>query len=171
MPAQHCTQPRCRLVVLAMEVGGRWSPEAATFLRLLVQTKARETPAPLRHTVVASLIARWSAILTHAVMQAFAASLLNQSADNALSGDGVLPPPSGNSSPKHHPPPLPPVDFQNRRFFLFISTPRSLRVNFLLLPWSRPFWHRDGRDQCVLHLPALGYSQVCSLLERPTDAC
>ena len=83
---------RCCLVVLAMEVGGRWSPEAVTFLRLIAQTKARETPAPLRHIVVASFIARWSAILTHAVMQAFAASLLNQSADSALSGDGVLPP-------------------------------------------------------------------------------
>jgi len=81
---------RCRLVVLAMEVVGRWSPEAATFFRLL---EARETPAPLRHTVVAFLIARWSAILiTHAAMQAFAASLLNQSADSALSGDGVFPP-------------------------------------------------------------------------------
>ena len=35
---------RCRLVVLAMEVGGRWSAEAAQFLRLLAQTNAQSTP-------------------------------------------------------------------------------------------------------------------------------
>ena len=39
---------RCRLVVFGIEVGGRWSDEAATFLRLLAHTKARQTP-PLPH--------------------------------------------------------------------------------------------------------------------------
>ena len=42
---------RCRLVVFGIEVGGRWSEEAATFLRLLAHTKARQAspPAPLPH--------------------------------------------------------------------------------------------------------------------------
>ena len=33
--------PRCKLVVAAMEVGGRWSEEAWTFLELLAHAKAR----------------------------------------------------------------------------------------------------------------------------------
>jgi len=57
MPEQHArrakesTYPelfqtrRCKLVVLAIEVVGRWSQEAATFLRLLAQAKARTIPA------------------------------------------------------------------------------------------------------------------------------
>ena len=39
---------RCKLVVLAIEVGGRWSQEATTFLHLLAQAKARTIPARLR---------------------------------------------------------------------------------------------------------------------------
>jgi hypothetical protein len=102
---------RCRLVVLAMEVGGRWSPEAATFLRLLAQTKARETPAPLRHTLVASLIARWSATL-HTPQCKHSQHPCSTSQPTALSVAMVSSHPPGDLSPKHHPPPLPPVEFQ-----------------------------------------------------------
>ena len=49
---------RCRLVVLGIEVGGRWSEEAASFITSLARTKTRDTPAPLRR---ASLISRWTA--------------------------------------------------------------------------------------------------------------
>jgi len=35
---------QCRLVVLAIELGGRWSPEAAHFIRSLAHTKPRATP-------------------------------------------------------------------------------------------------------------------------------
>ena len=52
---------RCRLVVMGMEVGGRWSQESAEFLRLLAQHKARSAPAPLQQATVTSLISRWSA--------------------------------------------------------------------------------------------------------------
>ena len=68
---------RCRLVVFALQRGGRWSSEATTFLRLLAQTKARAVPNILRKAVEASLVSRWSAILTHAAQHAFAASLLD----------------------------------------------------------------------------------------------
>ena len=83
---------RCRLVVLGMEVGGRWSQESADFLRLLAQHKARAVPAPLQQATVTSLISRWSAILAHAGMHAFAASLLSLPADGLANGEGVLPP-------------------------------------------------------------------------------
>ena len=67
---------RCRLVVLGIEVGGRWSEEAAAFITNLARAKTRDTPAPLRHAATTSLISRWTAFLTHAALSAFAASLL-----------------------------------------------------------------------------------------------
>ena len=39
---------RCRLVVLALEAGGRWSQEALRFVRLLADCKARSAPELLR---------------------------------------------------------------------------------------------------------------------------
>ena len=39
---------RCRLVVLGIEVGGRWSEETAAFITNLARAKTRDTPAPLR---------------------------------------------------------------------------------------------------------------------------
>ena len=82
---------RCRLVVLALETGGRWSPEATTFLRLLAQTKARAVPNILRKAVEASLLSRWSAILTHAAQHAFAASLLDLDCAGTSTPDGDTP--------------------------------------------------------------------------------
>ena len=55
---------RCKLVVLAIEVGGRWSQEATTFLRLLAQAKARTIPARLKASFTNALIHRWSAEAT-----------------------------------------------------------------------------------------------------------
>ena len=82
---------RCRLVVFGIEVGGRWSDEAATFLRLLAHTKARQAPALLRHSLTNALIHRWSAMLTHAAMHAFAASLLDQDLSGCHNLEGNAP--------------------------------------------------------------------------------
>ena len=43
---------RCRLVVLGIEAGGRWSEETA-FITNLARAKTRDTPAPLRHAATA----------------------------------------------------------------------------------------------------------------------
>ena len=43
---------RCRLVVLGIETGGRWSEEASMFVKLLAQAKARQAP-PLLQTSLA----------------------------------------------------------------------------------------------------------------------
>ena len=83
---------RCRLVVFGIEAGGRWSTEAAQFLRSLARTKARTVPAQLRHATVTALIARWSASLTHAAMHAYAASLLSMPPSSAITGEEDLPP-------------------------------------------------------------------------------
>ena len=79
---------RCRLVVLAVEVGGRWSDEAASFVHALAPAKAREVPVRLRSSLVAALVARWSALLSHAAMLAFAAP----SGRGLSHADGALPP-------------------------------------------------------------------------------
>ena len=78
------------MVVLAVE-GGRWSDEAASFVRALARAKAREVPVRLRSSLVAVLVARWSALLSHAAMSAFAATFTQRA--GALShADGALPP-------------------------------------------------------------------------------
>ena len=69
--------PRCRLVALALEVGGRWSSEAALFVRLLARCRARSSPPALRAASAAAFSARWSALLSFSAARAFAASLLS----------------------------------------------------------------------------------------------
>ena len=69
---------RARLVVLAGEVGGRWSAETTSFLRLLAEARARsETPLTRRRVEQAWRI-RWGCMLVCAAGRAFAASLLDQ---------------------------------------------------------------------------------------------
>jgi len=68
---------RCKLVVLAMEVGGRWSDEAVTFIRLLAKAKARSSPRILRKSVQAAFMHRWTGILSVAAQRALAATLLD----------------------------------------------------------------------------------------------
>ena len=82
---------RCRFVVLGIEVGGRWSEEAASFITSLARTKTRDTPAPLRQAATTSLISRWTAFLTHAAMTAFAASLLLEDPTHHHNLDGEPP--------------------------------------------------------------------------------
>ena len=65
---------RCRLVVLGIEVGGRWSPEAAEFVRLLARSKARAAPPA---ACTAAFVFRWFVLLAFAAARTFAASLLS----------------------------------------------------------------------------------------------
>ena len=67
---------RCRLQVLAIEVGGRWSAEAARFLRLLAKARSRAAPEAVRTATRQAFLSRWSAIIACAAQRAFAASLL-----------------------------------------------------------------------------------------------
>ena len=57
---------RCRLVVLGIEVGGRWSNEASNFIRMLANARARSSPPALQAATRAALVSRRSALLTHA---------------------------------------------------------------------------------------------------------
>ena len=67
---------RARLVILAGEVGGRWSLETANFLRALAVAKACDVPYVLQASVEVALFRRWSNILSFAAARAFAAALL-----------------------------------------------------------------------------------------------
>ncbi|CAK0888740.1 unnamed protein product, partial [Prorocentrum cordatum] len=67
---------RCRLVVLGLEVGGRWSEEALTFVRLLARTRARSAPQRLRASARAAYLHRWTGLAAVAAQRAFAATLL-----------------------------------------------------------------------------------------------
>ena len=70
---------RCKLVVLGLEVEGRWSEETTSFIKLLAQHKARQAPSLLQRSITIAVIARRSALLTHAAQQTFAASLIDNS--------------------------------------------------------------------------------------------
>ena len=69
---------RCKLVVAAMEVGGRWSEEAWTFLELLAHAKARSSPTLMRRSTEYCLLRRWSSMLAVAAQAAFAGTLLGE---------------------------------------------------------------------------------------------
>ncbi|CAK9000045.1 Trypsin-2, partial [Durusdinium trenchii] len=81
---------RCRLVVLGLEVGGRWSSEAATFVRLLARAKARSFPPPSRPFVAAAWERRCG-LLAFAAQRAFSASLFTLPAGSGAHVDGAAP--------------------------------------------------------------------------------
>ena len=81
---------RCKLVVLVLELGGRWSSEAATFVKLLARLRARAVPPASRGPSIAAF-ARWSALLSFAAALAFAASLLSLPLGGVANVDGESP--------------------------------------------------------------------------------
>ena len=78
-------------MVLATEVGGRWSKEAWSFLRMLAKSRAREQPRIMQASVQAAFQNRWSALLSVAAQRAFAATLLDLSVEEAAAVDGEQP--------------------------------------------------------------------------------
>ena len=83
---------RARLVVVAIELRGRWSTEAATLLRLLSRHKTQSTPILLRPAARHAWISRWAAHLSAAAMRSFACSLLHLPASTTTNIDGPEPP-------------------------------------------------------------------------------
>ena len=82
---------RCRQVVLALEVGGRFSPETVHFVQRLARARARSVPPRVRGAVSAAFARRWSSFLVAGASRAYAASLLALPAHSAAGVDG--PPP------------------------------------------------------------------------------
>jgi len=70
------TSGRCKLVVAAMKVGGRWAEEAYEFVDLLAQAKAREAPPALRRSAHHHWVRRWTTLVSVATLRSFADTLL-----------------------------------------------------------------------------------------------
>ena len=77
---------RARLVVLAGEVGGRFSDETAQFLRGLASATVRDVPQILQGRAHATWMRRWSSILACAAARAFALSLLDRDCSTGVDG-------------------------------------------------------------------------------------
>ena len=75
---------RCKLVVLAVETGGRFSKETADFVQTLADARAAQAPAHLRATAARAYERRWSRLIGMTAANAFAASLLANKGDTAL---------------------------------------------------------------------------------------
>ena len=85
----HALRPLgCRLVVVGIELGVRWSEEAAQFIPLLARSHSRAAPPLLRSSARAAYVARWSGLLSFAAARALAASLLSLPLANAANVDG-----------------------------------------------------------------------------------
>ena len=78
---------RCRLVVLALEVGGRFSPETVDFVQRLARARAKSVPPRVRGAVSAAFARCWSSFLAAGASRAYAASLLALPAHSAASVD------------------------------------------------------------------------------------
>ena len=79
-------QGRARLVVLAGEVGSRFSLETAHFLRCLASAKVRGVPQILQGRAHAAWLRRWSSMLACAAARAFALSLLTENCSPDMDG-------------------------------------------------------------------------------------
>ena len=77
--------------MFAIEVGGRWSDDAARFLRLLAKAKGRQVPQAVRAAAVRAYLSRWSAIVACTAQRAFAASLLSLPLEGSANLDGQTP--------------------------------------------------------------------------------
>ena len=82
---------RCRLVVCVLEVGGKWTPEAATFIRLLARARAAEVPTSPQAAPGAAWVLRWSGILADEGQRALSASLLELAPCGECSAGGPEP--------------------------------------------------------------------------------
>ena len=82
---------RCRLVVVGMEVGGRWSAEAAQFLEQLAWQKARDTQPALQRATALGWLKRWAELVSVSAMKAVADTLLHGSAQYTTVQDTGIP--------------------------------------------------------------------------------
>ena len=78
---------RAQLVVIAMEVGGRWSPETRSFFSQLARARARGERPLLRLRVEQAWRMRWGAMFACAAARAVASSLLDLAQSRSGWGD------------------------------------------------------------------------------------
>ena len=72
---------RCKLVVLAIETGGRWSEEAVQTMKMLAHSKARDAQSYMQFPVALMWERRWTRMLAMACAVSFVASLVEPRTD------------------------------------------------------------------------------------------
>ena len=82
---------RARLVVLGVEVGGRWSSETRSFLSRLAHDRARSERSLMRKRVEQAWRLRWGSLLSCAAARAVAMSLLDLPGSRGSDGTCPLP--------------------------------------------------------------------------------
>ena len=82
---------RCRLIVVALETGGRWSSEAMDFVTDLARARARTEPPPLRGSAFFAWRRRWTRMLAVSCARAFASSLVSTLSVSPEGQDGHAP--------------------------------------------------------------------------------
>ena len=82
---------RCKLVMTALEVGGRWSAEAAAFLYDLASSRARIAPPALQGSAHRCWTKRWSALVSVAAQRTFADTFLYNTAKGSEVWEAALP--------------------------------------------------------------------------------
>ena len=96
--AKHATYPelvashQLRLVVAAVETGGRLNRESLALLEQAAAAKARQAPVPLQRSMARVWKTRWTAMLSVATQTALAATLVNDGAKLLDAADGAAPP-------------------------------------------------------------------------------
>ena len=88
-PELRGPRARARLVVVALEVGSRWSAEAKSFVGQLAKARARTEPRVTQRRMEQAWRLRWCSILACAAARSFAMSLLGMK--GALGADGQVP--------------------------------------------------------------------------------
>ena len=83
---------RCQLVVLACEVGGRWSDTCAWLVKELANEKGAKAPPRLRQSSARAWEARWWAMLSVAVQNALASTLVDDAPHLLHGWEGEGPP-------------------------------------------------------------------------------
>ena len=78
---------RARLVVLAVEVGGRWSAETRSFIAQLAKARCRQEPSLLRRRAKQAWRMRWEVFLSCVVAKVVAGSPLESRCAQGADGD------------------------------------------------------------------------------------
>ena len=86
--------PKCQLVVLACEIGGRWSDTCCWLIKNLAEFRSEKAPPRLRRATARAWEARWWGMLSVAVQDSLAATLVDD-APHLLHGWAGHGPPLG----------------------------------------------------------------------------
>ena len=82
---------RCRLVVVGLEVGGRWSTESVDFVTALAGSKSQEAPPLLKGSAFFAWRRRWIRMLSISCARSFASSLVLTRSHTPEGQDGWAP--------------------------------------------------------------------------------